>query len=89
MKRELKCSEPRDIVFGMLGMASDGAHIVPDYDKSARAVLDETIRVCLSYEPAIKKQDEFMDEMAKRLTPHEPFGDKRRKELLSSMGIRR
>ena len=88
MRIGLQCSEPRDIIFGMLAMASDDHRILPDYDKPAREVLEETLEYCLPRLELNGRKDkhiggvreEFANKLAGRL--NEKIGSDRMQKLL-------
>ncbi|KAF2117018.1 heterokaryon incompatibility protein-domain-containing protein [Lophiotrema nucula] len=48
LEQKLQCTEPRDIIYGMLGMSNDcqNGEISPDYEKPLSEVFLEAIAIC-------------------------------------------
>ena len=71
LEQNLKCTEPRDLIYGMLGMSNDcqQQEIVPDYEKPMKDVFLETIKHCknATYSSGYSFVD-FAKDLARRLS---------------------
>ncbi|KAF1940132.1 HET-domain-containing protein [Clathrospora elynae] len=84
--RDLQTSEPRDIIYAMLGLTSDcqNGELLPDYNKPLVDVYIETIAFCNAQEGVIDLW--FMSQLAEKLGL--PFGKELQDVLVQSCGAK-